>query len=691
MLKKLLLTVSVITTFLITEEVSAQCLNTASSTSWPTVAGVTPVDLTPNKLWGTDADCVGGNDTYVDWCGAVSITTAVATSGTSDITCTPNNSASSFWGEFTYNSTSVLDYGDMLGFKVQGSGNAGDDVYARVYDKTTGCPIGPCNLNGGNNYDMDLSTYGLTDGTNYYLRIWSSQSNAGTASLTSAKVSCGLRNTYNDLHDNAAPICTHTTGGTFSTHVTTNGNTIGTSTSGSSDCWLDNSNGGGFTDINCAGQNVVTNDSWFKTCTGSTGGTLTMSETNLACQGTGIQFWMFADGTGGSNNNNLTGNDFCWDGVWREGSSDDFSSKLICVSPASSNTSTSVSVSANTCYYFLTDGYSGAYCEYDLTATCTGCILLPSASCWSDVTGPYITSVVASTVSASQYIVNMSEPIRCCEIDATDFKINATGCAAGVGTTSITSAVGVNCQFDPCGSYTSQVLVTISPVPPSGYNNCWYIEPSSTSNYVDMCMTPDGATPPGSAQILPVDLLYFNGMYNKTEGSVLTYWATSSEKNNDYFTIEKSANGASFELLGTVKGGGNSSTQKEYALFDQNPYTGINYYRLSQTDFDGQRRFIGGVISVNVGGKFNVESLTYNNTYNQIVVKSTGDLPRENNFTIRMYDLMGQVIYEKQVSLESNGTTTIDADLISNGVYIVTLSDGKKINFKTKVPVYNNK
>ena len=76
-------------------------------------------------------------------------------------------------------------------------------------------------------------------------------------------------------------------------------------------------------------------------------------------------------------------------------------------------------------------------------------------------------------------------------------------------------------------------------------------------------------------------------------------WATASEKNNERFEVERSADGTSFKAVGTVKGQGNSTSAHEYAFLDAKPLIGQSYYRLRQVDFDGATAF-SPVATVNV-------------------------------------------------------------------------------------------
>ena len=83
---------------------------------------------------------------------------------------------------------------------------------------------------------------------------------------------------------------------------------------------------------------------------------------------------------------------------------------------------------------------------------------------------------------------------------------------------------------------------------------------------------------------LPIQLIHFDG-YAADQFNRLI-WTTMTEVNNDYFTLEKSQDGSIFTQVIDIDGAGNSSEKKNYQYDDYAPYTGINYYRLKQTDFN---------------------------------------------------------------------------------------------------------
>lgn len=88
---------------------------------------------------------------------------------------------------------------------------------------------------------------------------------------------------------------------------------------------------------------------------------------------------------------------------------------------------------------------------------------------------------------------------------------------------------------------------------------------------------------------LPVELTYFQA--SKVDRDVLLEWETNSEINNDFFTIERSTDVYNFESIATIDGAGNSNMTINYSTIDENPLNGISYYRLKQTDFDGQEKY----------------------------------------------------------------------------------------------------
>ncbi len=134
---------------------------------------------------------------------------------------------------------------------------------------------------------------------------------------------------------------------------------------------------------------------------------------------------------------------------------------------------------------------------------------------------------------------------------------------------------GTTCYYNGDGSgivFTySNPLITVSGI------STTHIANNSTA-YITIASN-NSATP------LPVELNTFTA--EKLSKGNLLKWTTASELNNDFFTIEKLADSTQFESVGIVDGAGNSNQLMEYSLLDNNVRNIINYYRLKQTDFNG--------------------------------------------------------------------------------------------------------
>ena len=86
---------------------------------------------------------------------------------------------------------------------------------------------------------------------------------------------------------------------------------------------------------------------------------------------------------------------------------------------------------------------------------------------------------------------------------------------------------------------------------------------------------------------LPIKLISLDATPSDHQ-TVLLDWKTASETNNNFFTVERSKDGMLWEEVIQMDGAGNSSEILDYSATDQNAYEGTSYYRLKQTDFNGQ-------------------------------------------------------------------------------------------------------
>ncbi len=149
---------------------------------------------------------------------------------------------------------------------------------------------------------------------------------------------------------------------------------------------------------------------------------------------------------------------------------------------------------------------------------------------------------------------------------------------------------------------------------------------------------------------LPIELLSFNGTLHEKYN--LLEWVTATEKNNDYFTVQRSFDGITFENIGTVKGAGNSNLPLNYSLKDNHPANGITYYQLMQTDFDGTTSK-SGIIALN---RKNTNCIVnaFPNPSNgpcDIIVETTNP----GYYSVYINDMAGKEVYRQFVQIEQSG------------------------------------
>ncbi len=175
---------------------------------------------------------------------------------------------------------------------------------------------------------------------------------------------------------------------------------------------------------------------------------------------------------------------------------------------------------------------------------------------------------------------------------------------------------------------------------------------------------------------LPIKLVNFmatevNNRYVKLN------WQTASEVNNDYFTIERSQNGNSWKKVIDIDGMGNSSSLLSYSTIDDNSDIGVSYYRLKQTDFDGQFEY-SKIISVNLGTLENSELEIYPNpTNSQITI--TGNIFELGK--IEIYNVLGQNVTSFTTQINYNESKLImDLSNLNKGIYYIkTKSTANKL------------
>ena len=172
---------------------------------------------------------------------------------------------------------------------------------------------------------------------------------------------------------------------------------------------------------------------------------------------------------------------------------------------------------------------------------------------------------------------------------------------------------------------------------------------------------------------LPINLLNFSAVFQKSSRHVDLKWATASEQNNELFTIEKSLDAINWVTVGSVKGAGESNEVTEYESADLEPFEGLSYYRLKQTDHDGQSTY-SNIININVRPDYSV-NIFPNPTEGDIVLNystiSTGQLE------VKIIDISGSIVAEYTFDNVQKGDNNFEiaTSSLENGMYFLFVND----------------
>ncbi|HRI78229.1 MAG TPA: T9SS type A sorting domain-containing protein [Cyclobacteriaceae bacterium] len=175
---------------------------------------------------------------------------------------------------------------------------------------------------------------------------------------------------------------------------------------------------------------------------------------------------------------------------------------------------------------------------------------------------------------------------------------------------------------------------------------------------------------------LPIGLTSFTAV--SLTGKVEIKWRTETEENNDYFTIQKTADGESFIDVTDVKGAGTSTISKSYSTYDFKPSPGKWYYRLKQTDYDGHFTY-SKLVAVEIADGLTwavypnpSDGASLNIDFNQ------GDLGK--NTFVKLQDVGGKEIF--QFTTGELTATELKLNMPQNlapGIYIISIAVDQQI------------
>jgi len=170
---------------------------------------------------------------------------------------------------------------------------------------------------------------------------------------------------------------------------------------------------------------------------------------------------------------------------------------------------------------------------------------------------------------------------------------------------------------------------------------------------------------------LPVTLKTFVANLGSSN-TVKLNWTTSMEINCRRYDVERSADGKTFTVIGSVEGSGTSQIENSYSLNDNiSAFTGsVVYYRLKQIDFDGKAS-LSKIVVVRL--RTNATGLTASPNPFTSYVNINLDWSKNETVNVQVLNMSGKEVSAKSVQL-TKGTNYVAINNLSSlpaGMYII--------------------
>jgi hypothetical protein len=199
-------------------------------------------------------------------------------------------------------------------------------------------------------------------------------------------------------------------------------------------------------------------------------------------------------------------------------------------------------------------------------------------------------------------------------------------------------------------SGTNTGLTTV--VDQSGTNNGTLINLAMTSGSSNFVVQQS------SLVVLPLKWHAFTAQ--KQQGAVLLQWSTLQEQHTKEFSIQHSRDGLTWTPVGSLPAAGNSLAMRQYAFVHRQPFAGINFYRILQTDGDGRQNFSG------------IQKLVFENAHASFRLQTniaTGGLLQvqaDRAMELSIFQTDGRLILQKNIPA---GNTAIETTNFAKGIY----------------------
>lgn len=169
-------------------------------------------------------------------------------------------------------------------------------------------------------------------------------------------------------------------------------------------------------------------------------------------------------------------------------------------------------------------------------------------------------------------------------------------------------------------------------------------------------------------------------------GGVKIEWTVATEKDIQFYEVQRSTNGRDFETIRSVASKGNSVASVEYSTLDNAPRNGINYYRIKGIGKDGDVTYTT-IVKVNLSKSKAEVTVAPNPVRNGDMNVQLSDLTK-GTYSLKVFNNVGQVIFTSQLSTEGGSLTRSFKLPVTarSGIYSLQLT-GNDINITKKIVI----
>ena len=163
----------------------------------------------------------------------------------------------------------------------------------------------------------------------------------------------------------------------------------------------------------------------------------------------------------------------------------------------------------------------------------------------------------------------------------------------------------------------------------------------------------------------PIGLTSFTARVVKNK--IKLNWATASEINNNFFTVEKCQQIGDWISVSKLNGAGNSTSTLFYESTDYKPFYGTSYYRLKQTDFDGTISY-SGIRSVHVSKTDDIN--IYPNPASASLIVEANEA---SSFQLTLFNFLGMKV-NIPINFEA-GLDRLNTSELPSGIYFLMVEE----------------